>query len=367
MAPDQLYKRCAAAALLLTLASACSSGSDSAGPGNAAPTVTSTTPTDGATDVPTNAGIVAHFSEPMDSDTLDSTSFIVTSGLAATPVPGTVVYSGTTATFWPSEHLDIGIPHNATITTGAEDSNGTGLAENLDWSFTTGAATDTSAAVHLGKAGNFAILSKSGISTVPGTSSIVGDMGVSPIDSTAITEFALNMDASGRFSTSPQVNGKVYASDYAPPTPADLTKAISHMEIAFTDAAARAPDETELGAGSVGSALILPAGVYKWSTALAINADVDLAGSATDVWIFQIASNLIVASAIEVSVSGGALPENVFWQVSGFVDLDTTAHVDGIILSNTAIHLKTGASVNGRLLAQTAVTLDSATVTEPAQ
>jgi len=47
------------------------------------------------------------------------------------------------------------------------------------------------------------------------------------------------------------------------------------------------------------------------------------------------------------------------------VELGTTAHAEGVILSQTAIHLRTGASVNGRLLAQTAVTLDGATVVEP--
>jgi hypothetical protein len=63
---------------------------------------------------------------------------------------------------------------------------------------------------------------------------------------------------------------------------------------------------------------------------------------------------------------GGALAKNVFWQVAGTVDIGTTAHLEGIILSQTGIALKTGASMNGRALAQTAVTLDQATVTQPA-
>jgi len=64
-------------------------------------------------------------------------------------------------------------------------------------------------------------------------------------------------------------------------------------------------------------------------------------------------------------MAGGALPKNVFWQVFGAVDIGTTAHMEGVILSQTSIALKTGASVNGRLLAQTAVTLDAATVKQP--
>ncbi len=53
-------------------------------------------------------------------------------------------------------------------------------------------SASTQEIVNLGTAGNFVILSKSGISTT-GTTSIVGDVGVSPIDSTAITGFGLNV------------------------------------------------------------------------------------------------------------------------------------------------------------------------------
>ena len=51
--------------------------------------------------------------------------------------------------------------------------------------------------------------------------------------------------------------------------------------------------------------------------------------------------------------------------MSGAVDLGTTSHFEGIVLSQTAIALHTGASIKGRLLAQTAVTLESSTVAEP--
>jgi hypothetical protein len=111
--------------------------------------------------------------------------------------------------------------------------------------------------------------------------------------------------------------------------------------------------------------MTLTPGVYQWGTGLLIPTDLHLAGSATDVWIFQIAQDLTVSNATRVFVDGGALPRNVFWQVSGRVELGTTSHVEGIILSQTAIALHTGASVNGRLLAQSAVSLDASTVVEP--
>ena len=51
------------------------------------------------------------------------------------------------------------------------------------------------------------ILAKSGISTVP-PSAVTGNLGVSPIDATAITGFSLPADATNAFATSPQVTGK---------------------------------------------------------------------------------------------------------------------------------------------------------------
>ena len=128
--------------------------------------------------------------------------------------------------------------------------------------------------VNLGTAGSYAILSQTGISTVP-PSAITGDMGVSPISATGITGFSLTLDASNVFSTSPQVTGKVYAADYASPTPARLTTAIGDMQHAFTEAAGRDADVTELGGGNLGGLTLSP-GVYKWGTSVLIPTSVTL-------------------------------------------------------------------------------------------
>jgi hypothetical protein len=132
----------------------------------------------------------------------------------------------------------------------------------------------------------------------------------------------------------------------------------------FTDAAGRAPDVTELGAGNIGG-MTVSAGVYQWGTSVLIPTDVTLNGSATAVWIFQIAQNLTLSSAVQVHLTGGALAKNVFWQVAGSVELGTTSHIEGVVLCQTMINLRTGASITGRLLAQTAVTLDASTVLQP--
>ncbi|MDP2895790.1 MAG: ice-binding family protein [bacterium] len=226
-------------------------------------------------------------------------------------------------------------------------------------------ATPAQAPVNLGTAGNFVILAKSGISTVP-ASAITGDIGVSPIASTAITGFSLILSADSTFATSAQITGKVYAPDYAAPTPANLTTAIGDMQTAYTDAAGRTtPDFTELGAGQIGGLTLVP-GLYKWGTDVLISSDVTLSGGPNDVWIFQIAGKITQENGTKIFLTGGARPENVFWQAFGPVSLGTTSHFEGIILAQTSISLGTGASINGRLLAQTAVTLDANTVTVPA-
>jgi hypothetical protein len=249
-----------------------------------------------------------------------------------------------------------GGPNDARSATGgsAGETGGTG-----------GAAVGGSAlAVNLHSAGDYVILAESEISTVP-PSVITGNLGISPMAATFVTGFSLIADSTNVFSTSAQITGKVYAADDAVPTPSNLTTAIGDMGLAFTDAAGRAPNVTELGSGSIGGMTLAP-GVYKWGTGLLIPTDLTLNGGATAVWIFQIAQNLTVSNAVVVHLTGGALAKNVFWQVAGSVDLGTTSHFEGIVLCQTMINLRTGASVQGRLMAQTAVNLDSSTVTQPA-
>ena len=219
--------------------------------------------------------------------------------------------------------------------------------------------------IELGTAGQFVILAKSGIATVP-PSAIAGDLGVSPAAATYLTGFSLAMDSTTVFSTSAQVTGKLYAADYAQPTPARLTTAISDMETAYTAAAGRAAGTTGLGAGNVGGLTLAP-GVYSWGTGLLIPSDVTLSGPASGVWVFQIAQNLTVDNAVKVVLAGGALPQNVFWQVAGSVSIGTTAEFQGIVLTKTSVTLQTGASITGRLLAQTAASLGSSTAVAPAQ
>jgi len=243
------------------------------------------------------------------------------------------------------------------------DSTGAPVIYNVT---VTASAAAGPAPVDLGTAGNFVILAKTGVSTT-GTTKVTGDIGVSPAAATYITGFSLIADSTNTFSTSSLVTGKVYASNYAVPTPANLTTAVSDMETAFTDAAGRTVPApiNDLGAGDISGKTLAP-GLYKWSTGVLItNAGVTLSGGANDVWIFQIAQDLTVNNGAIITLGGNAQAKNIFWQVSGQATLGTTADFKGIILSQTLISLNTGAVLHGRALAQTAVTLNANAVTAP--
>lgn len=220
--------------------------------------------------------------------------------------------------------------------------------------------------IDLGSAADFTILAKSGISTT-GKTAIQGNIGVSPIASTAITGFALTMDPSSQFSSTPIVTGKVYAADYATPTPETLTDAVNDMETAYTVAnnLIIPTPVVELNGGDI-SGLTLTPGIYKWSSGVLVSkTGVTLAGGPNDTWVFQIAKDLTLSSSAKITLTGGALAKNITWVVAGQAILGTNSHLCGTILSKTLISLNTGALVNGKLLAQTAVTLDASKVNKP--
>ena len=324
------------------------------------PIVSSTDPLNNSTGTIRGKVVTLTFSEAMNPLTISSSTFTVKQGV--TSVPGLVAYAGITATFTPENTLAAGTVYTATITTGAKDLAGNALAANLVWSFTTATLTSNLALVNLGMAGNYVILAKTAITNIA-TSAITGDLGLSPYAASYITGFALTK-ATG-YATAPEVTGKIYAADMADPTPINLTTAVNNMLTAYTDAAGRPlPDFTELGTGNIGGKTLVP-GLYKWTNNVIVPSNVTISGGANDVWIFQIAGNLTMSSAVKITLNGGAQAKNIFWQVAGQATLGTTSHFEGIILSMTGITFQTGASINGRALAQTAVVLDSNTVTKP--
>jgi hypothetical protein len=333
-------------------------------PDTTPPTVTSVNPANLATSVPVNQIVTAVFSELMASATITGVSFTLTQG-AATPVAGSVSCPGSTLTFTPTANLAPGQTFNAKITTAVTDLAGNALAANYLWSFQTGAVPALGPApVVLGTAINFVILAKSTVTTT-GTTAVTGNIGLSPAAGTFLTGFSITMDSTNVFSTSSVVTGQLFAANYAVPTPSNLTTAVSDMETAYTDAAGRpTPDFVNLGAGNITGMTLVP-GLYKWGTGLNFTSGVTLNGGANDVWIFQIAQDLTVANGGIVTLTGGAQPKNIFWQVAGQTLLGTTTDFKGIILCQTQIVMQTGSVVHGRALAQTAVTMNATAITAP--
>ena len=112
-----------------------------------APTVTATTPTDGAVDVTQNATVSVTFSEPINAVTFTATSVTVVAagGASGAAVAGTVAMNGTTATFTPTKALAGSTRYTVTITTAVKDLAGNALAADYVWSFTTSTPPDLTA------------------------------------------------------------------------------------------------------------------------------------------------------------------------------------------------------------------------------
>ncbi|MEQ1933227.1 MAG: Ig-like domain-containing protein [Fimbriimonadaceae bacterium] len=106
------------------------------------PTVDSTDPAAGATNVGVTRNVSATFSEAMSSATINSTTFTLAT-LGGNRLVGTVTYSNKVAVLNPTTPLLLGTTYVATISTGAKDTAGNPLANTKTWQFTTASTGDT--------------------------------------------------------------------------------------------------------------------------------------------------------------------------------------------------------------------------------
>jgi hypothetical protein len=119
-------------AALIWLALACCGDDNGVKPDTKPPTVVSTSPVAGADNVMIGSTITATFSEEMKPSSISSATFTISGG-----VTGTVSYAGRIAVFTPAADFAYGTDYTATITTGAQDLAGNGLAAPYVWTFTT--------------------------------------------------------------------------------------------------------------------------------------------------------------------------------------------------------------------------------------
>jgi len=101
-----------------------------------APQVTGVLPLNGSSAVPIAQVLSATFNEAMNPTTLNAATFTLI-GPGGVNVPGAVVPSGSGVTFTPTNPLAYSSFYVATITTGAQDLAGTGLATDYVWTFST--------------------------------------------------------------------------------------------------------------------------------------------------------------------------------------------------------------------------------------
>lgn len=383
------------------------------------PTVISSNPADVAVDVCINKTINASFSEPMDPLSITTATFTL-SVTAGAPVNGLVTYDAQRriATFDPTTNL-VGTPatnYTATIKGGpggVKDLAGNALAGDQTLSFTTSAATCTTApalgaAAPFGSFGGNATLTNDGLATV-----VNGDIGVNAA-STTITGFR---DSGGNvYTVTPDndgmVNGLVYTLTAPPGSVAGeaVTQARADALVAFNsispgnlpggiDVSSLAQCASCGGAGGGPDELAgrtLPPGVYLSSTGTydiggagrtTDNLTLDAGGDANAVWVFQTAAGIgtlnvgltgpaTPAVPIQVLLINGAQARNVFWYVPAGATIGTGASMVGTILADASITISTtGGSpptavlttLDGRAIALTAgVTITNTVINVPA-
>lgn len=200
------------------------------------------------------------------------------------------------------------------------------------------------AVVVLGTTTTFGVLAGTAV-TNTGTTTITGDLGVSP--GTTVTG-------------SPTVSGSTHSND------ATAVAAQADLTTAFNDVAARSTNVVDIAA-DIGGSTLAP-GLYLASGALAVTGTLTLnaLGDQNAMFIIRTPSTLTVAPGSRVVLENGAKAANVIWLVGTSASIGANAVFEGTILANQDITLDTGAHVTGRLLAQTGtVTLNNDVITVP--
>jgi hypothetical protein len=202
----------------------------------------------------------------------------------------------------------------------------------------------------LGTAKSFAVFGAAAV-TNTGSSTVHGDLGLSPNGPTSITGIS-GIPTPGQVIAP----GTIHAAD------AVSLQARNDLNAAYVSLGTQGSTQDLTGVDLGG--LTKTAGVYDFTSSAQLTGTLTLSGTANSVFIFRIGSTLTTASASSVKLIGGAQACNVFWRVGSSATLGTATQFIGNILADTSITLTTGANVNGRVLAGAvtnsgAVTLDT--------
>ena len=226
-------------------------------------------------------------------------------------------------------------------------------------------AASAATTVQLGTATPFAVLGATAVTDTP-TSSITGDVGLSPASGSSYTGL-----------TQLEVTGSIFETVAGGPAgaiadPSLLTDAQNDLTTAYNAAAAQPPITTFTAGDNQLGGQTLTAGVYAFGAASTANVTaasplvLNGQGNPNSVFVFQASSSLVTATSSVVELENGALACNVFWQVGSSATLGGSSTFVGTIMAADSDTLGTGATVQGRVLAETGdVTLDADTITAP--
>jgi hypothetical protein len=317
------------------------------------PIVVSTDPSPNATGVALNKVIRATFNMPMNPLTLNATTYTVKQGAIA--ILGTITYSGSTVSFTPAVPLENNKVYTATITTGAANTVGAGLASDYVWNFTTVIPViatpppTTTSNLFFGIFGGNAGITNQGLFTV-----VNGNIGTTAA-STLVTGFKEVL--TGDVYTVTTLNSGLVMNEIfaAAPAPGNATKAATALvglnaarDAYLSISPASMPGGIDPGAGELGGLTLAP-GVYKSNSGTfdITNGDLtlDAKGDPNAIFVFQTASALTVGDSAPSSVKliNGALAKNVYWYVG----------------SSAVINYAGGGVMTGNIIANSGVTLSS--------
>jgi hypothetical protein len=357
------------------------------------PTVTSTLPLANAINVATNTLVTATFSEAMDALTVSTASFKLT--CAGNPIAGSVGYaaSGNLATLTPASTLPVSSSCTATISTGVNDLAGNPMVSAFAWTFNTGAAPVVVPPIPLGSVSTFGNYGGSAGMTNSGTLTLInGNIGTIATGTSAITGFH---DTSGDIYTQTPanigaVNGKIYTCTNSTTGPtaagpnaaacAIATQARLDAQTAYLALAALPPGANP--GANLGGKTLAPGTYTAPSGSFMVQGSgltLDAQGDANAVWVFQMATTLLVggpgaAAPQNIILAGGAQPKNVFWQVgtAATINAGGGGTMVGTIIAQAGIVFSTAGNVaililNGRALSLGAsVTMVNTVINVPA-
>lgn len=198
------------------------------------------------------------------------------------------------------------------------------------------------APLNLGSSADYTILSVSALTDQP-ASAVTGNVGMTKVRGSLIGLTCA--EVSGQIVTIDTTSRSCGRTD-----PTGLNQGELDADAAYNDATARVPDYSELGGGNIGGLDLGPA-VYAWSTEVTIKSNLTLTGGPNDVWIFRTSMGLGVDPGVQIILSGGARPQNIFWAPRATAQLGANSQFKGILLPAAPVFMDSGASINGKLLA----------------